>query len=317
MTLNLRQKFQGALLGAFVGDALGMPVEGWPPERIREEFGALREMQEARLGAGTYTDDTQMMIAMGESLLACRGFDGEDMARRFVESYDPQRGYGGGTVQVLRQLQSGVSWQAASKTVFEGGSFGNGAAMRIAPIGLFYYDDPYALREAAYESSHITHAHRLGKESAALQAFAIARALLVDAEQGVEPQAFFDDLQAFVEPEVETVMQQMRTVEDLLMTELTVEKITERIGNDVRAFVAVPAAVCAFLARPHSFEEAVVFAVSLGGDTDTIGAMAGAIAGACHGMSGIPSRWLNALENGPKGRDYVIELGAKLYQLKG
>jgi len=71
-----------------------------------------------------------------------------------------------------------VSWEEASKRVFNGkGSYGNGAAMRIAPIGLFYHDDVDTLWDIAYKASHITHSHVLGKEGAAIQAYSVALAL--------------------------------------------------------------------------------------------------------------------------------------------
>ncbi len=75
MTVDIKENFQGSLLGTFVGDALGMPVEGWSPDTIAKHYGPVREMLEDRLGKGTYTDDTQMMIAVTESLVRCEGFD--------------------------------------------------------------------------------------------------------------------------------------------------------------------------------------------------------------------------------------------------
>jgi ADP-ribosylglycohydrolase len=81
----------GALLGTFVGDALAMPFEGRSPTSIPEEV----EMVEARRGRGTYTDDTQMMIALAESLIARGRVDAEHLARAFLDAYDADRGYGG------------------------------------------------------------------------------------------------------------------------------------------------------------------------------------------------------------------------------
>ena len=88
---------RGALLGTFVGDALGMPYEGRPPDEIPERV----EMIDARLGRGAYTDDTQMMIALAESLIACGRVDQHHLAQAFRDAYDPDRGYGGGTRRVL------------------------------------------------------------------------------------------------------------------------------------------------------------------------------------------------------------------------
>lgn len=316
MQIDLQEKFKGALLGTFVGDALGMPVEGWPPQTIARKYGQVRKMLEARLGKGTYTDDTQMMIAVAESLVTCHGFDGEDMARRFVQSYDPCRGYGSGTVQALKLIEQGVPWNLAGKRVFDGGSFGNGAAMRIAPIGVFYYDDPYELHDKACLASQITHAHVSGKESAALQAFAIARSLLADPDESLDVNAFLADFREFVEPEATDLLTRLECIEKFLSTQPEIEAVVSIIGNDSRGFTSVPAAIFAFLSNWGSFEEAVVYAVSLGGDTDTIGAMTGAIAGAFHGISKIPEQWLDELENDDKGRDYVIKQATLLYETK-
>ena len=87
---------RGALLGTFVGDALGMPFEGQPPAAIPRRL----EMLDARLGRGTYTDDTQMTIALAESLLERGRVDEDHLGGAFLTAYDPRRGYGAGTRQV-------------------------------------------------------------------------------------------------------------------------------------------------------------------------------------------------------------------------
>jgi poly(ADP-ribose) glycohydrolase ARH3 len=84
------------------------------------------------------------------------------------------------------------------------------------------------------------------------------------------------------------------------------------LGTDISAPLSVPTAIYAFLSHPDSFANAVLYAVKLGGDTDTIGAMCGAISGAYHGIEAIPPRWLNALENGMYGRDYALDLAGQL-----
>ncbi|MCS6862455.1 MAG: ADP-ribosylglycohydrolase family protein, partial [Abditibacteriales bacterium] len=324
-------KFIGALLGTFVGDALGMPVEGWSPQRIARTFGALSDLRSAtpfvrvyraifdlladpknllggaRLGRGTYTDDTQMMIGVAESLADCGGFDGADMARRFVENFDPRRGYGPGAMKAIGGLRRGIPWNVVGTQLFgsHGGSFGNGAAMRVAPVGAFYYDDAAELRRVAELSASITHTHPLGKEGAALQAFAVACAVRREPGASFDALSFLDELRHFVQPDCAVFQEKLARIGDLLTRQPTVWEVVNALGNGVEIFNSVPTAIYAFLSHADSFKDAVVYAVSLGGDTDTIGAMTGAIAGALHGVEGIPSEWLNALENGEKGRDYV------------
>jgi poly(ADP-ribose) glycohydrolase ARH3 len=311
--VDLQSRFAGALMGTFVGDALGAPFEGRPSAYVASNWNGARSMIESRRGCGAYTDDTQMMIGVAESLAACGGFDGADMARCFVDNYEPHRGYGGGARLVLSALAQGCPWDRAATIVFPDGSFGNGAAMRVAPVGVFYHHDLTQLRKAAEDSASITHAHPLGKEGAALQACAVALAIRARAGS-VDPLKLLDELQAFVRPERDPFPAKLLTIGELLQSAPSVDEVVSLLGNDVSSMTAVPAAIYAFLYRPDSFQEAVTYAILLGGDTDTIGAMAGAIAGAYHGTRGIPGEWLDPLENTGKGRDYVLRLASGLYE---
>lgn len=307
----LVDKFQGALLGTHVGDALGMAVEGWGADKIRRTYGEVRDMIPARRGRGTYTDDTEMTIALAASLIRCRGFSGEDVALSFVEHYNPSRGYGPGTTRVLLLLKSGVAWSQAAGMVFSGrGSFGNGAAMRVAPVGLLYHDRLEELRRVAELSAAVTHGHFLGREGAAIQAYAVA--LAVRAKPGdLDRDKFLRSLADFVHPEAQEFREKLAFIGELLAKDPRREEVVRLLGNDVRAAYSVPAAIYSFLRFPESFEEAVVYAVGLGGDTDTIGAMTGAIAGAYHGRAGIPVRWLEVLEGGC----LLEDLGRALWEL--
>ena len=93
-TSLLQDCFKGALLGTAVGDALGMPVEGWHPEDIRMKYGVLENMVDARAGKGRYTDDTEMMIALAESLIEKRSIDKAHLAKCFLSNFHEWRGYG-------------------------------------------------------------------------------------------------------------------------------------------------------------------------------------------------------------------------------
>jgi len=101
-------------------------------------------------------------------------------------------------------------------------------------------------------------------------------------------------------------------VRRLLRDPRPIREVAEILDTGVEAHESVPAALYAFASHPHSFEAAVAYAVRLGGDADTIGAMCGAVAGAFHGATAIPAKWTDALENGPKGRDYVLDLADRL-----
>ena len=299
---TLREKFAGSMLGTAVGDALGAPTEGWGRFAGR------------RMISGRYTDDTHMMIGVAESLIEKRGFDGEHMALTFMQNFyrEPWRGYGPGPPRVFKLIKSGERWDRAAEKLYEGGSYGNGGAMRIAPVGLFYYDEPEKLYQVACQSARITHSHPLGMEGAVLQARAVALATVCTAK--VDPEGFLKELENFIQSEV--YRKKINKIYKLLSCKEDKIKIVKELGNGIEAFNSVPAAIYSFLSNLDSFEEAVIYAVSLGGDTDTIGAMTGAIAGAYHGVKGIPCEWKNLLENKIKGRDYILGLATRLWKIK-
>ncbi|MCK4793281.1 MAG: ADP-ribosylglycohydrolase family protein [Desulfobacteraceae bacterium] len=298
---NLLDKFLGSALGTFVGDALGEPVEGWPRSAIYGQFGLLDSMIG---GEGRYTDDTQMMIGILETLAEKRGFDPAICARRFRENFDPWRGYGRRIFGVMERIRQGMPWDQVGTD-----SFGNGAAMRIAPIGCLYYSDLEVLKENAILSARITHKHPEGLAGAVAQATAVALALRYGlSNEPLEPLDFLDRISAQVididKRFAESVVQ-IKSIPKGPVLEV-IEAISGQYRLDLRAIESVPAAIGAF-ALTDTFREAVVLAVNLGRDTDTLGAMAGAIAGAFYGYGRIPEEWLNSLENGTKGRDYVID----------
>ena len=288
---HLNDAVAGALLGTFVGDALGMPYEGMAPTAVPERL----DMVEARRGRGTYTDDTEMMIVLAESLLEHGSVDEERLAQAFVERFDPSRGYGAGTLEVLAGWRRGVPVDTAAQRLFGGeGSLGNGAAMRIAPIAVLFADSPDELQDQAERSARLTHAHPLAVDAATVQAAAVAAALRGE-----------DLLAAARATAKQSVMRrQLDRVAALVGSRLGPEHAGDLLGNSALGHESVPTAIFA-VASHGEFEQAVSFAVRCGGDTDTLGAMAGALAGAAFGRTAIPARWLDALENGPRGRRYV------------
>ncbi len=301
--IDIKAKFRGALLGSAVGDALGAPVEGYDREMVGSVYGGGWEMI-----YGRYTDDTEMMIGVAESLIANKGFNGADMVLKFIQNYNVKRGYGPGSREVLRRIREGESFADASGKLFGGkGSYGNGAAMRIAPVGLFYFDTPDMLWEIAYKSANITHSHELGKAGAALQAFAVAFAVRGRKE----------DMLLKLKEVVKTDMYKGKVgkLKALLDEEATEKRVISELGNGMAAFESVPTAIYSFL-RSGNFKDSVVYAISLGGDTDTLGAMTGAISGAYYGEAAIPKAWLERLEDGEKGRRYIKKLAEDLCQIK-
>jgi len=302
----LKTKFAGALLGTAVGDALGAFFEGRSRPEVQEIIEAA-----GKSPLLTYTDDTHMMIGVAESLVRSGDFDAEDMLRCFITNYyaEPFRGYASGPPYLFERVRQGADWREVSREIYRGGSYGNGAAMRIAPVGVFYHDDFSGLRKAAYGSSEITHAHPLGQEGAALEACAVALASGISPDRDFPRVDFISRLRDFCRMDV---YQTKLDVIAGLSGEFDARTVARELGNGVAAFDSVPAAVYSFLSFPGSFRDAVLNAVSLGGDTDTIGAMTGAIAGAYLGSGNIPPEWTEKLEN----KTYIEALAERLWEIK-
>jgi len=292
-------KFIGSMVGTAVGDALGARMEGLAGVQAVHEIGP------------RYTDDTVMTLGVAESLVECKGYDYWDMTDRLVRNYEqePWRRYGTGTSKVFRMMKSGrMGFGMLDRQLYPEGSFGNGAAMRVAPVGLLYYDDPRTLREIAYHTASITHSNELAMEGAALQACAVALAVSTDPND-IETEKFVGALRMFTKPG--PYQEKLKAIMRLLNDHSSTVQVVRELGNGVEAINSVPTAIYSFLANP-TFESSVTYAVSLGGDADTIGSMCGAIAGACHGIESLPLRWKEKVEN----RESIETLAEKLWKTK-
>lgn len=309
LSSTLVDRFKGAALGTFVGDAMGREVEGWSWGQIKARYGIL-----SRIGQGIYSDDTEMMIGIMEALAEDPAFDPALAARRFLANFHPLRNYGARIYGIMDQLRKGTPWDQVGTD-----SWGNGGAMRIAPIGFFFYDDGDLLRENALLCTQITHKHPQALAGALAQAMAVGMA----AHRGIEGEvfdrrAFLEEIVAGVEGVDSAMAAEIGRIKELVTgggLEARIKRIASAFPRDVSALGAVPPALASFLIS-DDFEATVVTAINGGGDTDTIGAMAGAIAGAYYGYSSIPAAWLDPLENGAKGRDYVVALAEELARIK-
>jgi poly(ADP-ribose) glycohydrolase ARH3 len=296
---NKLSKFIGSLIGTAVGDSLGARMEGTPGFQPVHEIGQ------------RYTDDTVMTLGVAESLIERRGYDYWDMTDRFVRNYEqePWRRYGSGMPRIFRMMKSGrVGFGMLDRQIYPEGSFGNGAAMRVAPVGLFYYNDSRTLREIAYHTASITHSNELALEGAALQACAVALAVVTD-PKNIRTREFVGALRMFTKPG--PYQEKLKTIARLLDEKSGKVQVVKELGNGAEALNSVPTAIYAFLAN-LDFESSVTYAVSLGGDTDTIGAMCGAIAGACGGIENLPDRWKKRVEN----KETIELLATRLWEVK-
>jgi poly(ADP-ribose) glycohydrolase ARH3 len=300
---RIEERFVGCLLGLAIGDALGGKFEAQSAEVIRSRFPTVAALTAYPDEEIWYTDDTQMTIGVTETLAAHGQIIEEHLCAAFVANYLPSRGYGRGARAVLDAMEEGRDYRQVAEQYFPGGSYGNGAAMRVASVGLLFRDDRRRLWEQARLSALPTHVHPLGVEGAQLLALAVAHCSRSD---HFDRAAFFGELldaceSAAYRTRLEEATQ-IRSAADLA-----------RLGNRIEALESVPTALASFALTPESWEEAVGNVILLGGDTDTLAAMTGALSGAYLGVGGLPQRLVGLLESSPKGRAYLADLARKLF----
>lgn len=344
---SLAGKFRGCLVGSLLGDCLGAPFEGDFPisKSVLTSYVSklLDESAKGLLPFRPYTDDTAMTRCLATSLIEKKGFHASDLAQRFTSEYfeQPKRGYGPNVVDVFHALKKGNFEDpfGPAKSQFEGtGSYGNGGAMRVAPVALFCHKNVAEMISVAEKQARITHTHKNGYNGAILQCLAVHRAVASDAQAPINKAAFLDFLvehmdtieskgnKLVTDPAVDkpftTSLQNMRRVLCDEPQDLSAEEVAALFGNDVSAHKSVPTAIYAFL-RSHEplpffqtenpFVRAIVLSISVGGDTDTIASMAGSISGAFHSLSGIPT----SLQRHCEGLDVTLKLADDMYDFVG
>jgi ADP-ribosylglycohydrolase len=289
--MDLRDRYRGSLLGLAVGDALGAPVEGLPPWL----FSPVRGMSSGgfhRIEAGQWTDDTSMALCLAESLIEQGGHDPEDQLRRYVMWLDEghfssrDRAFGiGNTVYHSLEKFKRVPGPYCGPT--HSRSAGNGSLMRLAPVPLFFAQDPAIAIELSGDSSRTTHGARGAVDACRYYGGLIAGAVLgASKEELLSP--VYSPVEGHFEshplaPEVEAV---------------AAGSFKGRSARDISASAYVvhtlEAALWAFNGS-GSFQEGSLMAVNLGHDADTTAAVFGQLAGAYYGAGAIPGEWLSTL----------------------
>jgi ADP-ribosyl-[dinitrogen reductase] hydrolase len=301
----------GALIGSVVGDALGAPFEFGPPGEFTTRFpaearGVVTEMcgggPQGRQ-PGEFTDDTQMALLLAGSLVQRGELDEADVFERFRTwaLADPPD-IGGQTRAVLR---SGRPWNAAAAehAARSGHAAGNGSLMRTTPAAIrFAREGRDATMDAARRISALTHGDPAAGEGCALFAELVRVAL-----DGGDPLAAVPDALAAVADE------HRDRWAAVLHADWTPEQATE---SNRAVWPTLGQAVWA-LRRGRDFADVLRLVIDLGGDTDTVAAVAGGLAGAVYGIAGIPIRWTSAVHGGIPGHgDHIWEL-ADLHHLAG
>ncbi|MDG1728092.1 MAG: ADP-ribosylglycohydrolase family protein [Emcibacteraceae bacterium] len=273
----------GALIGLAIGDALGAPVE-FKPRGSFDEINGYISGGQFNLPAGAWTDDTAMAICLGQSLLSNNGFSSKDLLKRFCgwiekgenTSTGVAIGIGQNTLRTLGEFKRSGKLNAEK---FGSKNDGNGALMRIAPIPIFYQNDIDLAIINAREQSYTTHASDISAECCAFCTFIMV--LLI---QGVPwKKALSSTSEVNWEKEISSLVNY---------------EWREKSYQDINASGYVLASLEASLwcvENSRTFSEAVLLAVNLGDDADTVGAITGQLAGALYGYSNISKKYLDKL----------------------
>lgn len=289
-------------MGSALGDAIGEMAFRYPSKNSLLE----RISGQATL---TYTDDTAMTIGIAESLRDQEDLDAQHLGNCLIMNYqrEPWRGYAAGPPAVFSMVsRRGISYTQAAKSLFSGeGSYGNGAAMRVAPVALRFFDAP-DLYEKAQVSASVTHAHPLGIDGAAVQAKAVAMSLSLD--PGIPPPSdtFLQELIEFSRNS--EMKEKLGMVRQLLKKDVTSSQAARELGRSIEVHRSLPFALYSFFRHSQSFTDCLFCAVLNGGDRDTLGAMASAASGAFLGLEAIPQEWRQKLEN----HAYIEDLARQL-----
>lgn len=333
--LTRLDRVRGCLLGLAVGDALGAPLEGLTPQQIRSHYGTVVDYVDGARAwkkkpyrwrlPGLYSDDTQQALALCDVLLECRKIDPSRLAEIYLAMATPKgsyvgahRGVGRSFRQVLMELEQGVSPTATGQK-----SAGIGAAMRIAPVGLYFSGDLDAMLDAMLAASLMTHRDIRSLAGASAVTHAIRR---LAAGAAREPSFLLwvasdvardeDRIAERFPHAVSSLREHRRSLSSAIahaesLLDLPRDRALAALVDEANRHGAQPACRRATMGFPpaciptclylllttDSFEEAVGDVINLGGDADSTGAILGALAGAHYGIDKIPARWLAGLRN--------------------
>ncbi|MGH3748360.1 MAG: ADP-ribosylglycohydrolase family protein [Micromonosporaceae bacterium] len=304
---------QGCLVGVALGDAMGMPGELWPRARLKAHFGWIDRFLPGPDGhavvdgfaAGQVTDDTQQTLMLAEAILAASGQVRADVIARRLVAWADRTGasegnfLGPSSARAIQKLREGADPRATGR-----GGETNGAAMRIAPVGIVRSSsDVDALVDSVVEATVMSHDTSIAVAGASLVAGVISAAL--DAPEGpVDRDAIAARLQVGFRAATmgaargEQVVAASVVERSLLAYEIALsgtddevflDRLYDVVGASVASSESVPTAVGLLVRGGADPCRVAILAANLGGDTDTIGAIATGMAGAMSGLSAIPA----------------------------
>jgi ADP-ribosylglycohydrolase len=283
-----------SLLGMSVGDGLGRDIYHYPN---------LIEKQQVPPAPWRFTDDTRMALAIARVLASEGHIDQDRLAAEFARDFEeqPERGYGAVAYFILHRIASGMPWREASTMVYGGqGSLGNGAAMRAAPVGAYFFDDPERVRDEARLSAEITHAHPEGQAGAIAVALAsmIATQLALGLREEQTPAEMLNEIIEMT-PNGPTCNGLSLAVE---LLGIPPREAGRQLGTGVQIIAEKTVLLALWCAMSHlkSFEDAIwTLMNALEGpesDSDTLAAIVGGIV-AIPVFDTIPRLWLDSAES--------------------
>ncbi len=290
------------MVGCGVGDALGMPYETLGEvvhKGLATWDGSFQPGNWHKLPAGHWTDDTEMAECLATSLIENNGFNGEDVARRYLAwSQATPHGMGGTTHRAMQNLKNGIAWTVSGVEVDDPAAVGAGTAMRCAPIGAFSRLRHQDLLRICQQDAYITHRNIEAITASYVIVLAIRMALVECSGSTI-----MSHVVSQIGPGVEgdgfdrtEVFKRLSCVIDnfsKITPEEIVPTIISRRGN--AASIVASGLLCA--CYYDNFKDGVIAAVKMGGDTDTRAAVAGAVLGARFGLEGIPQEYKDGVKD--------------------
>lgn len=276
-----------SLAGLSVGDAFG--------QCFFQLADAAGDVAERRLPPASwhYTDDTEMSLSVCAMLARFGHVDQDSLAGSLAAHYDYDRAYGPSMHRVLARIRGGEDWREVAGSTFEGqGSWGNGAAMRAAPLGAFFADDLALAGEQAALSAQVTHAHPEGVAGAVAVALAAAQASRLRGGAALPaPGDFLGSVAALLPAsEVRSRIVRAQSIGSVKSLQFAVSILGNGIGMSAQD--TVPFALWCCSHHLDNYEEALWLAVSAGGDRDTLCAIVGGIVACSAGAQAIPPAWM-------------------------
>lgn len=283
-----------SLRGLVVGDAFGDQLPMKP-----EKSQAMLHNRTLPPAVWRWTDDSNMAFDVVMNLHKRGVIVQDELALNFAQHYDVTRGYGPAVHRIMRRVTAGEHWCRVAYDQFEGqGSFGNGGAMRVAPLGAFFADDLQKVEAQARFSAEVTHAHAEGIAGAIAIAIAAAYAVRLQGKPLPDRRSFLDMVAQHVpKGEVHTKIMHARNLSPNASIQLAASALGD--GRYITAQDTVAFTLWCAGGHLDNYEEALWFTLSKSGDRDTNCAIVGGIVAAHTGSESIPATWQKRIEAYP------------------